>query len=105
MTHEEIESWCYNEMRAPIDSDMYRRGKAILALVRLAAAPPWLGDAAEALGEVRKFDGAPLAMTWAQTLEAIRELREERDEWQLRAEQSEYHHECCRARSHDEETP
>lgn len=52
--------------------------------------PPWLADAAEALGEVRPSDGAPLALNWTQVIEAIRDMREERDEWKLRAEQSEH---------------
>jgi hypothetical protein len=34
-----------------------------------------LADAAEALGNVRSEDGAPIVMTWAEVLEAIRELR------------------------------
>lgn len=84
-----------------------RRERAVAAFEREIetieiwhAAPPWLSDAAEALGEVRRSDGAPLALNWTQVLEAIRDLREDRDEWKLRAEQSEYHHECCRNRSH-----
>lgn len=48
--------------------------------------PPWLADAAEALGEVRPEDGAPLALNWVQVLNAIRDLRRERDEWKRRAE-------------------
>lgn len=42
--------------------------------------PSWLADAAEALGLVRPSDGAPLALNWTQVIEAIRELRVERDE-------------------------
>jgi hypothetical protein len=34
--------------------------------------PPWLADAAEALGEVRPEDGAPLALNWTQVIAAIR---------------------------------
>lgn len=62
--------------------------------------PPWLADAAEALGEVRAEDGAPLALNWTQVIEAIHALREDRDDWKLRAEQSAYHHDCCQNRSH-----
>jgi hypothetical protein len=43
--------------------------------------PPWLADAAEALGEVRPEDGAPLALNWTQVIAAIHELRDERDHW------------------------
>ena len=52
--------------------------------------PPWLADAAEALGEVRQEDGAPLALNWTQVILAIHELREDRDHWKLRAERAEY---------------
>jgi hypothetical protein len=47
-----------------------------------SAAPPryWLEDAAEALGKVRESDGAPLALTWNEALDAIRELKAELDE-------------------------
>jgi chromosome segregation ATPase len=38
-----------------------------------------LSDIAEALGKVRAYDSAPLALTWPEVLEAIRDLREERD--------------------------
>lgn len=48
--------------------------------------PPWLSEAAEALGEVRPEDGAPLALNWTQVIGAIIELREDRDRWQKRAE-------------------
>ena len=54
------------------------------------AAPPWLADAAEALGEVRPEDGAPLALNWTQVIDAIHELREDRDHWKKRAESAEY---------------
>lgn len=40
--------------------------------------PPWLSDAAEALGE-RAQDGTPLALNWTQVLQGIRALRSERD--------------------------
>lgn len=100
MNYDDIKRWCHSEMRAHADSDIYRRANAILVAVEAASAPTWLSDAAEALGEVRRSDGAPLALNWTQVLEAIRDLREDRDEWKLRAEQSEYHHECCRNRSH-----
>lgn len=62
----------------------------IEAFERRAGAPSWLGDAAEALGEVRPSDGAPLALNWTQVIAAIHELREDRDEWKLRAERAEY---------------
>ena len=52
--------------------------------------PPWLADAAEALGEVRPEDGAPLALNWTQVIAAIVDMREERDEWKKRAESAEY---------------
>ena len=58
---------------------MYARGRAILALVNAADAPPWLADAAEALGECRSEDGAPLALNWTQVIHGIRDLREDRD--------------------------
>lgn len=90
MHDETIRHWCHNEMRAPADSEIYRRAKAILALVDCAVAPPWLADAAEALGEVRPVDGAPLALNWTQVLAAIGDMREERDEWKKRAESAEY---------------
>lgn len=51
----------------------------IEAFERKASAPSWLGDAAEALGEVRLEDGAPLALNWTQVIAAIHELREDRD--------------------------
>ena len=100
MNNEDIRKWCHQEMLALADSPMYARGRAILALVNAADAPPWLADAAEALGEVRQEDGAPLALNWSQVIEAIHELREDRDDWKLRAEQSAYHHDCCQNRSH-----
>jgi hypothetical protein len=55
-----------------------------------APEPPWLADAADALGEVRPEDGAPLALNWTQVLAAIGDMREERDEWKKRAESAEY---------------
>ena len=70
MNHEDIRKWCHEEMGALADSPMYARGRAILALVNAADAPPWLADAAEALGEVRHDDGAPLALNWTQVLAA-----------------------------------
>lgn len=79
MNNEDIRKWCHEEMRALVDSPMYARGRAILALVNAADAPPWLADAAEALGEVRPSDGAPLALNWTQVIQGIRELREDRD--------------------------
>ncbi|HAM39768.1 MAG TPA: hypothetical protein DCP69_00135 [Candidatus Omnitrophica bacterium] len=66
-------------MRAVIGSTMYNRAQSINALVARASAPPWFGDAAEALGEVRSEDGAPLALNWTQVISGIRELREDRD--------------------------
>jgi hypothetical protein len=44
---------------------------------RAAEAPPWLSDAAEALGEVRPDDGAPKALNWTQVIQGIRDLRRE----------------------------
>lgn len=64
--------------------------REVEAFERKASAPSWLGDAAEALGEVRSEDGAPLALNWTQVIEAIHELREDRDHWKLRAERAEY---------------
>jgi hypothetical protein len=48
------------------------------AAVRDATSPPWLAEAATALGMVRR-DGVPLALNWTQMLEAIRGMRAERD--------------------------
>jgi len=76
---DEIRQWCHDEMRALKGSVIYNRAQSILLLVSRASAPPWLGDAAEALGEVRPDDGAPLALNWTQVIQAIRELREDRD--------------------------
>jgi len=90
MHDETIRRWCHNEMRAHVDSVAYRRAKAILAMVDCAVAPPWLADAAEALGRVRPCDGAPLALNWNQVLQEIHELRDERDHWKKRAESAEY---------------
>lgn len=74
-----------------------RRERAVAALEREIetieirhAAPPWLSDAAEALGMVRQSDGAPLALNWTQALEEIRDLLDDRDHWKKRAEQAEY---------------
>mgnify|MGYP001584747356 FL=1 len=61
-----------------------------------ACAPPWLADAAEALGEVRPEDGAPLALNWTQVIEAIHELREDRDHWKKRGEAAEFSLSMCR---------
>ena len=68
-------------------------GAALAEIKRLKDAalyPPWLADAAEALGEVRPEDGAPLALNWTQVIAAIHELREDRDHWKKRAESAEY---------------
>ena len=86
MADETIRDWCHSEMRAHVHSDRHRRAKAILALVDNAVAPPWLADAAKALGMVRPIDGAPLALNWTQVLAAIRELRDERDGWKANCE-------------------
>jgi len=86
MHDETIRHWCHNEMRAPAGSEIYRRAKAILALVDNAVAPPWLADAAVALGKVRPIDDAPLALNWNQVLQEIRELRDERDHWKANCE-------------------
>lgn len=90
MTLEEIERWCHREMAAPDGLPIHQRAVAILDLVRSAKSPPWLADAAEALGEVRPEDGAPLALNWTQVIEAIHELREDQDHWKRRAEAAEY---------------
>lgn len=79
MNYEDIRRWCHDEMRAPADSDIYRRAKAILVAVEAANAPTWLSDAAEALGLVRPVDGAPVALNWTQVIQHIWELREDRD--------------------------
>lgn len=73
-THEELRAWC----------------AAFLKLLDASLAPPWLADAAEALGEVRPEDGAPLALNWTRVIAAIRDMREERDEWKKRAKSAEY---------------
>lgn len=86
MNNEDIRKWCHQEMRAPADSPMYARGRAILALVNAADAPPWLADAAEALGKVRPSDGDPLALNWTQVIQGIRELREELGGWKANCE-------------------
>jgi hypothetical protein len=99
-TYEELRAWCHGEMRAASDTPIYKRADAILKLLNVALFPPWLADAVEALGECRPEDGAPLALNWTQVIAAIHELREDRDDWKLRAEQSAYHHDCCQNRSH-----
>jgi hypothetical protein len=86
MNYDDIRQWCHAEMRAPSDSPMYARGRAILALLDIASSPPWLADLAEALGEVRPDDGAPLALNWTQVIEAIRDLRDDRDSWKSTSE-------------------
>jgi hypothetical protein len=68
-------------------------GAALAEIKRLKDAalyPPWLADAAEALGEVRPGDGAPLALNWTQVIAAIGDLRDDRDELKKRAESAEY---------------
>lgn len=57
-------------------------------------APSWLSDAAEALGEARPEDGAPLALNWTQVVRAIYDQRAERDEWRARAEKAERESRC-----------
>lgn len=96
MNYDDIKRWCHNEMRAPADSDIYRRAKTILVAVEAASAPTWLSDAAEALGLVRPVDGAPLALNWTQVLEEIRDLVDDRDHWKTRAEQAEFSLGACR---------
>lgn len=58
----------------------------IAKLEAVALYPPWLADAAEALGEVRPSDGAPLALNWTQIIAAIHELREDRDHWKANSD-------------------
>jgi len=89
MTYEELRAWCHREMRAAIDTPIHKRAAAILKLLDVATMPPWLADAAEAIGEVRPEDGAPLALNWTQVIAAIHELREDRDHWKKRAESAE----------------
>jgi hypothetical protein len=89
-TYEELRAWCHGEMRAASDTPIYKRADTILKLLDVATMPPWLADAAEALGEVRPEDGAPLALNWTQVIAAIHELREDRDHWKQRAESAEY---------------
>lgn len=96
MTHEELRAWCYGEMRALAGSPMHARGEAFLKLLDASLAPPWLADAAEALGEVRPDDGAPLALHWTQVITAIHELREDRDHWKKRGEAAEFSLSMCR---------
>lgn len=81
MRDEVLRDWCHRELRAPAGSPIHRRATAILALIDNAVAPPWLADAADALGRVRPSDGAPLALNWNQVLQEIRDLRDERDHW------------------------
>ena len=57
----------------------------------------FLADAAEALGAVRPEDGAPRALNWTQVIDAIRELREDRDRGNLRAERAEQESGICYA--------
>lgn len=47
-------------------------------LEALKAGPPWLNDAAHALGDTQP-NGMPLALTWVQVLSRIRQIRAERD--------------------------
>jgi len=49
--------------------------------------PSWLAEVAEALGEVRSYDSAPYALNYTQIIEAIQELREDRDYWKAIAQQ------------------
>lgn len=85
------------------ERDEYRDECEAIA-AKFIAGPPWLADAAEALGQVAD-DGSPFALTWSQVIREIRELRHrfdaevehhkltlaDRDKWldeakQLRAE-------------------
>lgn len=52
---------------------------------RCPMAEAQFAELAEALGRVREEDGAPLAITWDEAMDAIRDLRAERDEWEQRA--------------------
>jgi hypothetical protein len=53
--------------------------RAVDEIAVRVTAPPWLSDAAEALGEVRPDDGAPLALNWTQVIQRILDLREDQD--------------------------
>lgn len=86
MTHEELRAWCLGEMRALAGSPMHERGAAFLKLLDAVLGPPWLADAAEALGRVRPVDGAPLALNWNQVIQEIRAMRDERDHWKANCE-------------------
>jgi len=50
-TYEELRAWCHGEMRAVSDTVIHKRAVAILKLLDAATMPPWLADAAEALGD------------------------------------------------------
>jgi len=49
----------------------------------------WLSDAAEILGHVRHFDGAPKGLTPDVLLDLVRDLHDDRDYWRQRAESAE----------------
>lgn len=55
------------------ERDEYRDECEAIA-AKFIAGPPWLADAAEALGQVAD-DGSPFALTWSQVIREIRELR------------------------------
>lgn len=81
MNYEDIKRWCLSQL-GPDESlslEQRQRAKAILVAVEAASAPSWLSDAAEALGDVRPDDGAPLALNWTQVIQRIRDLREDQD--------------------------
>lgn len=54
--------------------------RATKAEERFASGPPWLADAAEALGNVTP-DGKPLSLNWSQVLDGIRSQREKAAAW------------------------
>lgn len=70
MTEEQLHS------KSAIAEQLAARDKKIDELL---AGPPWLAEAAEALGQVQP-DGKPLALNWTQVLEEIRRLRTEEEE-------------------------
>ena len=72
MNNEDIRKWCHEEMRAPADSPMHARGRAILALVNAAEAPPWH----EALGEAIDAALAALIRERDEALGACAAMRE-----------------------------
>lgn len=63
--------------------ELERFAAEALDAAKVYTAPPWLSDVAEALGMVRPYDGAPLALNWTQALAAIRDQRSDLREARL----------------------